>query len=579
MTETSQNDVNAKLEPLLRQVYGPTVAADLLARIAGLIERWRPRMALRRPWLDQGDAMLITYADTLQASGQSSGQASGESPLATLHRFLVSRARDRLGAVHLLPFFPSTSDDGFSVVDYRAVDPAIGDWTDVAALGRDFELMLDAVINHASAESGWFLAFRRGEAPFRDWFIRAETDADYTSVIRPRALPLLTEARTVDGPVHVWTTFSADQVDLNFAEPTLLVEILDILLDYCAKGARFIRLDAIGFLWKRLGTGCMHLPETHALVRVMRHVVEAAAPGTLVITETNVPHAENIAYLGRGGDEAHLVYQFPLPPLVQLAFQTGDASALTSWARDLEAPPPGTTFLNFLASHDGIGVRPLEGVVPQVAVDGMAATIVERGGAVSMRNMPDGTQRPYELNISYIDGLVPTEADDAMRAAAMRAAHAILLALQGLPAIYIHSLLGSRSDRAGMERTGRNRSINRAKLNVAGVEAGLDDEASLRHRVFAGIGELLLARKREPGFHPDAAQRVLAADPGLVVIERRTADGRVLLAAVNVTPGSRRLALPEGSRWRCILDGESRGGGALELAGFEVRWLVADEGG
>ncbi len=575
MTETSQNDVNAKLEPLLRQVYGPTVAADLLARIAGLIERWRPRMALRRPWLDQGDAMLITYADTLQASGRD----SGESPLATLHRFLVRRARDRLSAVHLLPFFPSTSDDGFSVVDYRAVDPAVGDWTDVAALGRDFELMLDAVINHASAESGWFLAFRRGEAPFRDWFIRAESDADYTTVVRPRALPLLTEAQTVDGPVHVWTTFSADQVDLNFAEPTLLVEILDILLDYCARGARFIRLDAIGFLWKRLGTGCMHLSETHALVRVMRHVVEAAAPGTLVITETNVPHAENIAYLGRGGDEAHLVYQFPLPPLVQLAFQTGDASALTSWARDLEAPPPGTTFLNFLASHDGIGVRPLEGLVPQVAVDGMAATIVERGGAVSMRNMPDGTQRPYELNISYIDGLVPAEADDATRAAAMRAAHAILLALQGLPAIYIHSLLGSRSDRAGMERTGRNRSINRAKLDVAGVEAGLDDGASLRHRVFAGIGELLLARKREPGFHPDAAQRVLAADPGLVVIERRTADGRVLLAAVNVTPGSRRLALPEGSRWRCILDGASRGGGALELAGFEVRWLVADEGG
>ncbi|MEZ5907056.1 MAG: alpha-amylase family glycosyl hydrolase, partial [Geminicoccaceae bacterium] len=221
MREALQGKVEAKLEPLLRQVYGSAAATHLLGRITGMIERWRPAMAPRRPWLDQSDAMLITYADTLQASGQTSGQVGDEAPLAVLRRFLVARAGDRLSAVHLLPFYPWTSDDGFSVVDYRAVDPAVGGWADVAALGRDFEPMLDAVINHASAESAWFQAFRRGEAPWRDWFIRCDPAADYRSVVRPRALPLLTEVETVDGPVHVWTTFSADQVDLNFAEPGL----------------------------------------------------------------------------------------------------------------------------------------------------------------------------------------------------------------------------------------------------------------------------------------------------------------------------------------------------------------------
>lgn len=566
MQERSENEVAARIRPCLALAYGETTAAELTAQIIGLIERRRPEMAARRAWLDQRDAMLITYADTLQASG--------EPPLRTLHRFLAKHTADRLSAVHLLPFFPWTSDDGFSVVDYRAVDPAVGGWEEVAALGGDFELMLDAVINHASAESAWFKGFLRGEAPYRDWFIRCDPAADYSAVIRPRALPLLTEVETAEGPVSVWTTFSADQVDLNYSEPSLLLEILDILLDYCARGARFIRLDAIGFMWKRLGTGCMHLPQTHALVQVMRHVVEAAAPGTLIITETNVPHAENISYLGRGGDEAHLVYQFPLPPLVQLAFQSGDASALTAWAQALEPPPPGTSFFNFLASHDGIGMRPLEGLVPDATVTGMARTVAERGGAVSMRQLPDGTQKAYELNISYIDGLVPADADDATRAAAMRAAHGILLALQGLPAIYVHSLLGSRSDRAGMARTGRNRSINREKLEAATVERELADPSSLRHRVFDGIGELLLARAQEPAFHPEAAQRVHAVNSGLVVIERLPAGGRKVMVAVNVTPETRRFELAEGGGWHDLLDGSEGSGGVVETGPYAVRWLV-----
>ena len=565
MAGETETTLAIRIENQLRLAYGPENTAAVLAEITTLVDRWRPRMAERRAWLDQADAMLITYADTLQAPD--------EVPLATLHHFLAERCRDLVSAVHLLPFFPWTSDDGFSVEDYRAVDPAVGDWADVAALSRDFEVMFDAVINHASAESAWFKGFLEGEAPYDGYFIRCDPDADYSSVVRPRALPLLTEVEAASGPARVWTTFSADQVDLNYENPALFLEILDILLDYCAKGARFIRLDAIGFLWKRLGTSCMHLPETHALVQVMSAVVEAAAPGTLIITETNVPHAENISYFGEGTPEAHLVYQFPLPPLVQYTFQTGDSSALTAWAAALEPPPIGTTFFNFLASHDGIGMRPLEGLLPAHAVTAMAETVVARGGAVSLRSLPDGSTKPYELNISYIDGLVPAEADDATRAAAMIAAHGILLALAGLPGIYIHSLLGSRSDRALMTETGRNRSINRAKLDAATVRAELDDPSSLRHRVFAGIGRLLRARGAEPALHPDAGQRVLVGEPSLVLIERHTA-GRRLLAAINVTPEPRELLAGSSEGWSDLVAGEEFASAKIPLPPFAVRWLV-----
>ncbi len=565
MAGESEKSLKARIENQLCLAYGPERSDSLLDEIAALVDRWQSRMTERRSWLDQADAMLITYADTLRALD--------EAPLPTLHGFLVERCRDLVSAVHLLPFYPWTSDDGFSVVDYRAVDPAVGDWADVADLAHDFEVMFDAVINHASAESAWFQGFLQGEAPYAGYFIRCDPEADCASVVRPRALPLLTEVATASGPAHVWTTFSADQVDLNYENAGLFLEILDLLLDYCAKGARFIRLDAIGFLWKRLGTSCMHLPETHALVQVMREVVEAAAPGTLIITETNVPHAENIAYLGDGTPEAHLVYQFPLPPLVQYTFQTGDSTALTSWARNLEPPPVGTTFFNFLASHDGIGMRPLEGLLPADAVAAMAATVVERGGAVSERSLPDGSTRPYELNIGYIDGLVPAAADDATRAAAMIAAHGILLAMAGLPGIYIHSLLGSRSDTALMAETGRNRSINRAKLDAATVRAELDDPSSLRHLVFTGIGRLLRARAAEPTLHPDAGQRIRASDPGLVLIERSNA-GRRLLAAINVTPEPRDLAAEASAGWTDIVAGEALAGPRVALPAFAVRWLV-----
>lgn len=312
--------------------------------------------ALETP-LSEKDSILITYGDTI---------TDGEKPgLEVLHQFLNKYVGEAIETVHLLPMYPYTSDDGFSVVDYRKINPELGDWEQIKEMSSDYGLMFDAVINHISKSSEWFEGYLKGEEPYKNYFITCDKDADYSTVTRPRALPLLTKFQTKDGEKYVWTTFSDDQIDLNFECPELLAEILDILVMYGRSGAKFIRLDAIGFMWKELGTTCMHLPETHELIKLMKDVLKVYAPGTRIITETNVPHKDNISYFGENGDEADLVYQFPLPPLTMYTFLSENAKILSNWMETLELPNDKVTYFNFLSSHDGIGVRPTEGILTE----------------------------------------------------------------------------------------------------------------------------------------------------------------------------------------------------------------------
>lgn len=527
------------LRERLATAYPPPTADALARRVADLAGRYRDAVPKRsKPWVDQTDVMLITYGDSILDGDRP--------PLAVLSAFLDRYLADVVPDVHILPFYPYSSDDGFSVIDYRAVNRDVGTWDDVETLAERFGLMFDAVINHMSRHSAWFEAFVADDPAFAGYFIVADPDLDYSQVTRPRALPLLTPVETASGVKHVWTTFSADQVDLDYANPDVFIEILDLLLFYAQRGARFIRLDAIGFLWKEVGTTCMHLPQTHALIQVMRQVLDDAAPGTVLITETNVPHEDNISYFGDGANEAHLVYQFPLPPLTLYAFQTGDARPLSDWAASLQPTSPTTTYFNFLASHDGIGLRPVEGLLGPEQVTGMADRVRAHGGLVSVRTLPDGTTAPYELNVSYVDGVSPPHDTDATRARKFLAAQTILLSVVGVPGIYIHSLLGSRNDRVGVERTRHNRSINRERLQLRALEAELARPDSLRRLVLDGYRRLLTIRRERTAFHPNAAQRVVTVDDRVFSIVREAPDDRVW-AVVNVSGETAGLSvsLPE----------------------------------
>jgi sucrose phosphorylase len=447
-------------------LYGAEQAPSLLERVEKLLAEVRPRMKACEGALSERDSILITYGDQVQTSN--------EKPLQTLHIFCNQYIRDIVSGIHILPFYPWTSDDGFSVRDHRQVDPALGEWQDVAAMQANFRLMFDAVINHISSQSEWFQGFLNDEPRYRDYFITVEGAPDLSQVVRPRTLPLLTNYQTASGEKRVWTTFSADQIDLNFNNPDVLLEILDVLLLYAEKGADFIRLDAIAYLWKQIGTPCIHLPQTHHVIQFLRRALDQVAPHVHFITETNVPHLDNLSYFGDGTNEAQLVYNFALPPLTLHTFHTGDARILSDWARTLTLPSDKTTFFNFLASHDGIGLNPARGILSQADIDSIVETTLAHGGLVSYKQNPDGTQSPYEMNINYFDALsrLPSplggRAGDEgesesldLQSSRFIASQAIMLSLIGVPGIYFHSLFGSRGWMEGVKISGHNRTINR----------------------------------------------------------------------------------------------------------------------
>ncbi len=575
-----------RIEQRLLGLYGAEVLPRLMDRLQLIIGRYGvgaecpPEAAECAPW-DQADAVLITYGDMVCAKD--------EAPLATLRRFLEQRVGTAISILHLLPCFPYSSDDGFAVIDYRRVDPALGDWPQVDALTEDYRLMLDLVINHVSSQSRWFRAYTNGMAPERHYFIEVDPKADLSSVVRPRTSALLRPVQTPAGERHVWATFGQDQIDVDFSNPDVLFEYLDILLFYVHHGAQVIRLDAVAYLWKQLGSPCIHLPQTHELVKLLRDLLNLVAPGVLLMTETNVPHAENISYFGLG-DEAHLVYQFSLPPLLLHAMHSGDGRYLSEWAAQLAPPPAGCTYLNFTASHDGIGVRPLEGLLPQAELDGLIKAMEERGGLVSRRSHPNGSATPYELNITLFDALA-VPGDQAISIRRFLCAQTIAMSLQGIPGIYFNSLLGASNDLRGAERSGRARSINRQKWALPELEMMLGESSMHQaRRLLPEYLRRLRIRRAQPAFHPDASQQALALPAGLFGVCRRAPDSSqhlwmvANLTAVPIQLGFGRLARrsPE-QRWAELIGGwcqppdqpPHEPPSRFQLEPYQVAWLVA----
>ncbi|HND50253.1 MAG TPA: alpha-amylase family glycosyl hydrolase, partial [Anaerolineales bacterium] len=355
------------------------------------------------------------------------------------------------------------------------------------------------------------------------------------------ALPLLTTFKAPPGEKKVWTTFSADQIDLNFKNPEVLLEILDILLLYIEHGATFIRLDAIAYLWKEIGTTCIHLPQTHAVIQFLRAAINEVAPHVQLITETNVPHSDNISYFGDGTNEAQLVYNFALPPLTLHTFHTGDARTLSTWAKTLTLPSDKTTFFNFLASHDGIGLNPARGILSNAEIDSLVNKVIEHGGLISYKHNADGTQSPYEMNINYFDALSNPNGNEPLELQVKRfiAAQAIMLSIIGLPGIYFHSLFGSRGWTEGVKQTGRNRTINREKLQFDALQSQLANENSLRSKVFSKYSELLKTRSTSPAFDPHGTQKILDLHPSVFAVERTSPDGKEhMLCLHNVSQKS-----------------------------------------
>jgi len=509
-----------KIKDLLGKLYDEEKADKIFEQIDLLLSEYEDKIYSQNYQISEKDVVLICYGDNVKTREQQ--------PLKTLHHFLDSYLSDIINSVHLLPFYPYSSDDGFSVIDYKTVDPELGSWEDIQELSKDYRLMFDAVINHISQQSDWFQEYLKCNPAYEGFFIETDPREDFSDVVRPRALPLLTMFETAKDPKFIWTTFSADQIDLNYQDPEVLVRVLEVLLFYLSRGAKLLRLDAIAFAWKKPGTPCIHLEETHDLIKLIRACTEEVQPETVIITETNVPHRENISYFGDGSDEAHMVYNFALPPLLAHAIISGTAGKLTAWARSLETPGGKTCFFNFTASHDGVGLRPVEGMLTKEEIQLLVETAIEHGGYISYKSNPDGSQSPYEMNCNYMDLLTHPDEKDDIRAKRMLLAQAIQLSLPGVPGIYFHSLLGSRNYHQGVEQSGQYRSINREKLDLHTLVNALNDPDNLRYKVLEAIKTLLTVRMNESAFNPYSTFDFLDLDPKIFAIQRDAKDHKII---------------------------------------------------
>lgn len=564
--QTRTDALHDRIRQKLTALYGDSAAEAAFRQLEPVLIPIASSRSSALP-ISERDVMLIAYGDHVRRPE--------EAPLRTLHR-LLRQLNLPLTSVHILPFYPYSSDDGFSVIDYYAIDPALGTWEDVRRLSADYRLMFDAVFNHISAKSEWFQAFLRQEAPYTDYFVTLPEGTDVSMVTRPRTHPLLTPFETANGVKYVWTTFSDDQIDLNAGNPAVVIELLKALRFYVEQGAQYIRLDAIAFLWKKVGTTSIHLPETHLIIQLMRDVLDVIAPDTILITETNVPHVENLSYFGDGTNEAQMVYNFALPPLIYHTMHTSDAAHLTQWAKTIRRVSDRTTFFNFTASHDGIGVRPVQDILSADEIAALVQRTRDHGGQVSMKNNSDGTQSPYELNITYFDAITAPSVTESQPEVAVKrfiVSQAIMLAMIGVPGIYFHSLFGSRNDLAGVQATGRARSINREKLNADTLLHELATRTSLRSAVFSNYVRLLEIRTTEPAFHPLGGQSVLELHPAVFALERTNPAGdRRVIALHNVSGDTVTVTLPDSGQRRDLIGGQAVSGSA-QLAPYQVMWL------
>ncbi|MGI8672575.1 MAG: sugar phosphorylase, partial [Luteitalea sp.] len=580
-----------RLLSLLAVMYGAEVAAQQYPELERLMRVYHAHKPLASLDADttfvaadrfsERDVVLITYGDLLTAADRP--------PLQVLSDFLRRFMTGAINTVHILPFFPYSSDRGFSIVDYEEVDPRLGSWEDIATLASEFRLMFDGVFNHASSKSRWFQRFLNGRPGYHDFFVAFSTrdavSADYLRLIlRPRTSDLLTPFRTINGMRYVWTTFSPDQVDLNFRTPRVLLRVIEILLLYVRRGADLVRLDAVTYIWRELGTSCAHLRETHALVQLFRAILDVVAPHVALITETNVPHRDNISYFGNGHDEAQLVYNFALPPLVLHTFHTGSCETLASWARTLDKLSDTATYFNFLSSHDGIGLLGARGILSDNEIEALVERTAQHGGFVSYRSNGDGTQSAYELNITWYSALNRdgSHESDAVQVARFLAARAIALALRGVPGIYLPTLFGARNDSEAVLQGAEKRSINRRTYDEGPLMRMLEDPACWVSQVARGMRHLVTSRIEQPAFHPNADQQVLDLGPAVFGLSRERPGVQHLLALTNVTASAVAVTVPvpvAARQWRDVLssarhtvvDGHLR----FVLPPYGIAWLVA----
>ncbi|MXX09661.1 MAG: glycosidase [Synechococcus sp. SB0667_bin_8] len=562
-----------KLSQLLHSIYPQP---DLQARLSKLLPQELPpgQSATCQRW-DQSTAILITYADTVTAAD--------EPALAVLNRFL-SQDYGTVGlpVLHVLPFLRSSSDRGFAVCDHTRLEPHFGDWRHLQQLAHGRRLMADLVVNHVSASHPWVQQFRRGQAPGSFMVMAPPALQGWDNVVRPRSSVLFTLMDTHQGLRPVWTTFGPDQVDLDWSRLEVLESFARLMHTYVDHGITWVRLDAVGFLWKEPYTTCLHHPKTRILVQALRLLLERYTCNGVLLTETNVPEEENLSYL-RSGDQAHVAYNFPLPPLLLEALLSNRCDLINRWLARWPRLPRGSAMLNFTASHDGIGLRPAEGLISPERLSNLLMRCEERGGLVSHRTEADGSLSPYELNISWWSAMAgPATTPRRLQLERFLASQLLVMALPGVPAFYLPTLLAAGNNHPTYCKTGCRRDLNRPRFDLQALRQDLENTDSPASIIRILMAHALGIRAQLPAFHPETPMALLSPERSdMIVLQRGHRDDPDNLWVVQsfreeaVELDVSLLDPRHDGCWRDRLSQRVVTGPRLALSPYEVLWLQA----
>ncbi|NCV53776.1 MAG: alpha-amylase [Betaproteobacteria bacterium] len=565
-----QNKICEQIFNHLNIIYPKSNNTHLTNKIFSIFfEKKSPKQYVIQNRWDESDVALITYLDTFYNNDEKNIQ--------TLEQVLNNYLQDNVSIIHLLPFFPYSSDDGFAVIDYLKIKKGLATWSDIKKLSLKYKIMADLVINHCSSQSEWFQQFLNNQLPGKNYFLDYKDKFDTSKIVRPRSHDLLQIFKTKKSEKFVWCTFSRDQVDLNFKNKDVLIEFLKIIKFYLDQGISILRLDAVAFLWKKLGTNCINLNETHEVIKLFRLLLDASSQKTFLITETNLPNKENLDYFGNG-NEAQLIYNFSLPPLILYSMLYGNSTILRKWLMSMPPPMEGTTYFNFIASHDGIGIRPAEGLISEKNIKAILRRMKEFGGEVSYRKV-ENKNKPYEINIALIDALKGTIDNlDNFQIERFICAHAIMLSLEGIPAIYVHSFFGTENDYSGMQSTKQKRSINRKRYDLKDLRNKMNKK-TINSTVLKQLNSLISIRKKQPAFHPNATQFTLNLGEKIFALWRQCQNRKQsIFVLCNITSQKQPVDLNEinlifNKNWIDLISNKKIESKKISLKPYQTMWI------
>ena len=476
---------------------------------------------------DASSVVLITYPDAIYRKD--------ESTLKTLAEFVDNRLGNLSSIIHILPFLPSTGDGGFAVANHEKIEDLFGNWDDLKKLSINHKLMADLVLNHVSASHPWVQQFINSKDPGSSYIVSSSKVDIWNKVIRPRNSSLFTNIKTNNGIKNVWTTFGPDQIDVDWRNSNVLLEFLKLLSRYIENGAEWIRLDAIAFIWKEPNTTCLHRKEVHLIVKILNICLKMIKSSGVLITETNVPENENLSYL-LDGNEANLAYNFTLPPLLLEAIYTGKTDLLENWLSNWNELPKNTSLLNFTSSHDGIGLRALEGIMNDDRVHNLLVESEMRGGLVSHRRLSNGEDLPYELNISWWSAMSHNGSDITLfQSERFLLTQVFTLSLKGVPAFYLPSILASPNDLDSFRKTGRRRDLNREKFEASSLLEVLKNFDSPASKNISYLTHIVKVRSRLKAFHPEANMKCISTNIDNCIIIQRGLDEESIYIFCNMS--------------------------------------------